>query len=101
MSSHFTFADNKLLDFLFQLIINIDNSGSVIIPAALRLALIGVSNNSVIVTSSAGITISIVNIGSCAGQLTLPLKGLGKEYYAVTWWDNTTEVGSAQVIIII
>ena len=66
---------------------------SVILPRSLRpTGGSGVDDKTVVVTSSAVITLTVLAEGSCSAFLSLPTGSAGTEYYGTTWWGE--DVGS-------
>ena len=76
-----------------QEVVTSTNPRSVILPSSLRPTTgTGVNDKTVIVTSSAVITLTVLAEGSCSAFLSLPVDGAGTEYYGTAWWS--VDVGS-------
>ena len=60
----------------------------------------GVSSSGVLVEATGGnVNVASVNQGSCAAYLSLPVKTMGTEYYAMTW-DPNTSGGLAEIGVV-
>ena len=78
------------LDASFRVLVNISRSQTslVEIPDRLRMTTTGRGTNAVLVTSPEPVTVYGQNTAgtSCGGLIVLPLSGLGRHYYVVSWF---------------